>query len=88
MVTPRERSLVHLAHAALPEIDVADGQGFIHQQDLRVHVDRHGECQADHHAARIGLDRLIDEVADLGEILDVFVALRRSPAWSAPESSR
>ena len=63
--------LVHLAHAALAEVDVADRQRFVHQQDLGIDVDRHGERQAHHHAARIGLDRLIDEVADFGEVLDV-----------------
>ena len=66
---------VDLAHAALAEVDVADGEGFIHQQDFGIDVDGDGEGQAHHHAAGVGLDRLIDEVADLGEGGDVFVAL-------------
>jgi len=55
---------VNLAHAALAEIEVADGQGFVHQQDFGVHIDGHGEGQPHHHAARISLDRLVDEFAD------------------------
>ena len=66
---------VDLAHAALAEVNVADRQGFVHQQDFGIHVDGHREGQAHHHAARVGLDGLIDEVADLGEGGDVLVAL-------------
>ena len=80
--------LVHLAHAALAEIDVADGQRFVHQQDFRIDVDGHGERQAHHHAARVGLHRLIDEVADLGEVFDLSDTARRSGAWRGRESSR
>ncbi len=72
MVMPRSAQFVHLAHAALAEIDVAHGQGFIHQQDFGIHVDGHGERQPHHHAAGIGLDRLVDEFADLGEGLDAW----------------
>ena len=66
---------VDFAHAALAEIDVAYRQGFVHQQDFGVDIDGDGEGQADYHAARISFDRLIDEVADFGEVFDVFVAL-------------
>ena len=75
--------LVNLAHAALAEIDVAHSQGFVHQQNFRIHVDRDRERQAHHHAAGVGLDGLIDEVADLGKGGDILVALvdlaRRQP---------
>ena len=73
--------LVHLAHAALAEIDVAHGQRFIHQQNFGIHIDGHGEGQPHHHAARIRLDRLVDEVADFGEGFDVADSARRSAAW-------
>ena len=66
---------VDLAHAALPEVNVAHRQRLVHQQDFGIHVDRHREGQPHHHAARIGLHRLVDEVADLREGLDVLVAL-------------
>ena len=51
--------LMHLAHAALAEVDVAHGQGFIHQQNFGIDVDGHGESQAHHHAAGIGFHRLV-----------------------------
>ena len=71
IVTPRVAHLVNLAHAALAKIDVADRQRFIDQQDLGVHVDRDGERQPHRHAAGVGFHGLIDELADLGEFLDL-----------------
>ena len=59
--------LVDLAHAALAEVDVADRERFIHEQNVRVEIDCHGESKAHHHAAGIRLYRLADEVAYLGE---------------------
>ena len=73
--------LMHLAHAALAEIDIAHGQGFIHQQNFRIDIDGDGEGQAHHHAAGISFHRLIDELADFGEALDVLVALVDLRAW-------
>ena len=48
-----------------------------------IHVDRHRERQPHHHAARVRLHRLIDEVADLRERLDVAVALVDLPRGEA-----
>ena len=62
---------MHLAHAALAEIDIAHRQSFVHQQDLRVHVDGDGKGQAHHHAAGVRLHRLVDKIADLREVRDV-----------------
>ncbi len=67
--------LVHLAHAALPEIHIAHRQRLVHQQNLRFHVNRDGEGQPHRHAARVRLHRLIDEAADLGERFDPREAL-------------
>ena len=67
--------VMHLAHAALAEVDIAHGQGFVHQQDLGVHIDGDGEGQPHYHAAGVRLDGLADEVADFGEGLDIGVAL-------------
>jgi hypothetical protein len=75
MVTPRARKFVDLAHAALAKVNVADGQRFIHQQDFGIDIDGHGEGQPHHHPAGVGFHRLIDEVADLREGLDIAVAL-------------
>ena len=77
---------VHLAHAALAEVDVAHGQRLVHEQDLRVHMDRHGEGQPHHHAAGVGLHGLVDEVADFGEFLNFACTygqsrLGENPGW-------
>src|ERR1017187_7690779 len=78
---------VHLAHAALPEVDVAHRQGFVHQQDLRVHVDGYSKREPDDHTARIGLHRLVDELADFGKVLDILVALVDLPGAQAQDGS-
>src|SRR5581483_5653 len=62
--------LVNLSHTSLPKVDVTDRERFVHQQDLRVHVDRYGERQTHRHAARVSLDGLIDEFTDFSEFLD------------------
>ena len=38
---------VNLAHAALTEIDVADGERFVDEEDFGVHMYRDGEGEAD-----------------------------------------
>ena len=63
--------LVNFAQAALAEVDIAHGESFVHQKNFGIDVDRDREGQANHHAARIRLDRLVDEVADLSEFSDV-----------------
>jgi hypothetical protein len=80
--------LVHLAHAALAEVDVADGERFVNEQDFGVYVDGNGEGQAHDHAARVRLDGLVDEVADLGEVLDLLVAAVDLLRVRNPESRR
>ena len=62
------------AHALLLEGGVADRQDLVDDQDVGVDMgaDREGEARI--HAAGIGLDRLVDEVADAGEGLDVVEA--------------
>ncbi len=49
------------------ELGVADRQGFIDDQQLRMHLRLHRERQAHHHAAGIAADRLVDERTDVGE---------------------
>ncbi len=65
---------VHLSHAALAEVDVADCERFVDQENLGIDVDGDGEGEPDGHAARIGFDGLVDEVADFGEGFDFRVA--------------
>ena len=66
--------LVDLPHAAVPKVSVSDGQGLVDQQDFGIDVDCHCKGQTHHHAARIGLDRLVDEAADFGELFDLRVS--------------
>jgi hypothetical protein len=75
MVTPRGAQFVDLAHAALAKVDVAHGQGLVHEQNFRIHVDGHGEGQPYNHAAGIGFHGLVHEIADLGELFDLAVFL-------------
>ena len=67
----RLHEVAQKTHAFLGEKSVPNGQGFVDDQDVRVHVSDHGECQAHVHAARIILDGLLDEVPDVREGGDV-----------------
>ncbi len=62
---------MNFAQAALAKINITYGQGFVHQQYFRIDVDGDCEGQPDHHAAGISLDRLVHEIADLGELGDI-----------------
>ena len=58
------------AHALLHEARVADGERLVDHEDFRVDVRHDGEREPHDHAGRVGLDRLLDEVADVGERAD------------------
>src|SRR6266566_1797602 len=64
----------HLAQAFFLEIDVAYGENFVDEEDLRLEVGSDGEGQADVHSGRIMLHRRVDELFKLGEG-DDFVEL-------------
>ena len=68
--------LTELVEALVREAFVADGEHFVHQQDLRIDVDRHGEAEPHVHPRRVGLDRRVDEFLHLGELDDLVEALR------------
>src|SRR5260221_12987760 len=75
--------LVDLPHAALPEVHIAHSEGFIDQQNVRIDVNGNREGKPDGHAARIRLNRLVDEFADFGKVNDrlilrVHLGLRKS----------
>lgn len=72
---PALAEFVDFAHTALAEVDVAYRESFIDEEDFRIDVDSDGEGETDRHSTRVGLDRLVDEVSDLGEGLDRSVAL-------------
>jgi hypothetical protein len=52
-----------------------------------IHIDGYGKREPHHHAARIGLHRLVDEFADFGEVLDILVALVDLPGAEAQDGS-
>ena len=61
---------LEFADAAVGEDGVADGQGFVDDEDFGVDVDGGGEGQAHVHAAGVFLDGTLDELADFGEGFD------------------
>src|SRR5580704_8529112 len=62
---------MNLPHAALAEIDIADRERFVHQQDLGVDVNRYCERETNCHATGVGFNRLVHKVADLSELFDL-----------------
>ena len=59
--------LLELVIALCLEEHVADTESLIDDQNLRVDVDGHRERESYEHSARVGLDRLVDKVADVSE---------------------
>ncbi len=66
-VRPSLRHVPHLAEALLLEVGVADGEHLVDQEDLGLEVRRDRERQPQVHAARVPLDRRVDELLDLRE---------------------
>ena len=56
-----------LLKTSLLKKGIADREGFIDDQNIRLDLHLHGERQAHEHAAGIAFDRLIDELIDVGE---------------------
>src|SRR5712692_4156000 len=48
--------VAHFAEAFLLEVDVADGEDFIDEEDFRLEMGGDGESEADVHAGRVVLD--------------------------------
>jgi hypothetical protein len=59
------------AVALLLEEDVAHGQRLVDQEHVGIHAHRHREGHPHEHPARVELHGLIEELADLGEGLDL-----------------
>src|SRR6185369_7530605 len=66
--------LLDLGDALLGELLVADGEHLVDEQDVGIDVHGDGESEADVHAGRVSLHRLIEEVADAGEFDDAIEA--------------
>lgn len=58
--------------AFLLESNIANCQRLINNKNFWINSNLYRECKADHHAAGIGLDRLIDKFADVGKIYDLL----------------
>jgi len=58
------------------EFGIADGQGFVDDQNIGVGMGADGKGEACRHAARIHFEGLIKEIADIGEGLDGRHALQ------------
>jgi hypothetical protein len=65
--SPLFRYLIHFAHTFSLEARVADCEHFVHQQKLGFQVGGHSKGQPQVHAARIMLDRSVNEFLDLRE---------------------
>jgi len=67
--------VLHPAHALLLERFVADREHLVGDQDVGLQRGDDGKAEAHDHAGRIMLDRLVDVVADVGELDDLVEAL-------------
>src|SRR5919107_2219325 len=72
---PGVLEVVHPLDRLLLKCRVARREGLVYDKDIRLDVDRDGEAKATAHTARVGLDRLIHELPDVRESLDVVEAL-------------
>ena len=52
------------------EMLVPHGQGLVDDQQLRLYCRHQGKCQAHRHTRRIGLDRAVNGITQLGELDD------------------
>ena len=63
-------------HAFVDEISVARGQRLVDDEDVGLDTDRRREGQPRLHAARIGFEWLVDNLAELAEIDDLLCLAR------------
>jgi hypothetical protein len=67
--------LRELVEALVREALVADREHLVDQQHVGIDVNGDGEPEPHVHAGRVGLDRRVDELAQLGEVDDLVEAL-------------
>src|SRR5262245_18657968 len=71
--------LLNSPYAALLKEKIADRHRFTADQDLGIHVNRHGESKSNEHTAGVGLHRPIDEISYFGKFFNrrnAFTGLR------------
>ena len=61
----------HLADGFLLELGIADGEDFVHDEDLRIQEGCYGKAQTDSHTGGITLHRGVDITFTAGEIDDL-----------------
>src|SRR5258707_375150 len=62
-------------HSFLNEECIANGQGLVNDEDICIDVSNHRKGETYGHAGRVGLDRLIDEIADIRKGRDLVKAI-------------
>src|SRR5436853_2810461 len=67
--------IVHFTETFSLKLGVTDRQHFVDQKNLRIEVSREGKREPDIHAARIALDRCVEELLDLGKSNDLIELL-------------
>ena len=77
--------LLHPAEAAALELRVADGEHLVDEQDLRLEMRGDREREPHVHAARVALDRRVDELLDAGEVDDLVELPRDLAALHAED---
>ena len=68
---PGLAQVLHPPEAPPLELGVADREHLVDEQDLRLEVRGDREGKAHVHAARVALDRRVDELLDAGELDDL-----------------
>src|SRR5229473_8357949 len=74
--SPADGDLLYLAEAPLLELGVAHGEHLVDEKDLRLEVGCDRETEPGLHAARIPLDRRVEETLDTGECYDLVESAR------------
>ena len=77
---PRLAQVLHAPETPPLELGVPDGEHLVDEEDLGLEMRRHGECEPDGHAARVALDRRVDELLDARELDDLGELLLDLPA--------
>ena len=85
-VRPAGGGLPHLSEALLLEREIADREHLVDNEDVGLEVRRDREREPHVHAARVALDRRVDEPLDLGE-RDDLVELAPDLVSAHPQNS-
>jgi hypothetical protein len=82
---PAARHVLHGAEALALEGDVAHGEHFVDQENLRPQMGGHGEREPHLHARTVALDGRVHELFQAGEIHDAFIFFDDLPPAQAKD---